>query len=529
MQFEKRQVRLGDIRPSGQNPREDFGDIGALARSIEATGGEPLNPPVVVADGNVFRIVDGERRYRALSSIYGEDREVSALVAESMDEANELVAMLATDDKRQLTEAERARGVQQMLVLGIDEQRIERASRATAGQIRAARRLRGRIDAGVQVTLEQLEAASAFDDEKDVEAVLAAGDGWAGKADSIRRRVEREEAKAEDYDAFGDAGIPVVKEQPEGFNYVAWVNLGGVAEKLEGMDIAAGTVAVSSGGYWNIYEPDDGSGAEPEKTEEEILAEQEAAREDEAIRDLYGRMVAFISSGEFAMPEDLMACVREDRLNPIVAVGGTGFVREAADRVCEGSWRASAPRGPASSRPAAGSCRRRGIWPGSTSPTPATTPRAGSTTGRSSARRDSPPAGTTSGSGRGCRRVSRRRRMSSEEDENYVTVTVKARGREVSVPCREAVVVTKRAGGTLGPALHIGDIGPGSFTVLAEAAVSELVSLGVRAGIPEDRTRIELVYAATRCGYSEEEERDALYCSLDNDVDEEPGKEGEDE
>ncbi len=160
MQFEKRQVRLGDIRPSEQNPREDFGDIGALARSIEATGGEPLNPPVVVADGNVYRIVDGERRYRALSSIYGEDREVSALVAESMDEANELVAMLATDDKRQLTEAERARGVQQMLemlVLGIDEQRIERASRATAGQIRAARRLRGSIE-GRQVTLDQLRS-----------------------------------------------------------------------------------------------------------------------------------------------------------------------------------------------------------------------------------------------------------------------------------------------------------------------------------------------------------------------------------
>ena len=320
MQFEKKSVRLGDIRPSGQNPREDFGDIGALARSIEATGGEPLNPPVVVADGNVFRIVDGERRYRALSSIYGEDREVSALVAESMDEANELVAMLATDDKRQLTEAERARGVQQMLVLNIDEQRIERASRATAGQIRAMRRLRGRIDAGVQVTLEQLEAASAFDDEKDIEAVLAAGEGWAGKADSIRRRVEREEAKAEDYDAFGDAGIPVVKEKPEGFNYVAWVDLGGVAEKLEGMDIAAGTVAVSSGGYWNIYEPDDGSGAEPEKTEEEILAEQEAAREDAALMDLYRRMVDFVLHEAPGRTQELEDAVRAKRTNPLFIV-----------------------------------------------------------------------------------------------------------------------------------------------------------------------------------------------------------------
>lgn len=336
MQFEKRQVRLGDIRPSEQNPREDFGDIGALARSIEATGGEPLNPPVVVADGNVYRIVDGERRYRALSSLYGEDREVSALVADTMDEANELVAMLATDDKRQLTEAERARGVQQMLVLGIDEQRIERASRATAGQIRAARKLRGRIDAGVQVTLEQLEAASAFDDEKDVEAVLAAGDGWAGKADSIRRRNEREEAKAEDYDAFGDAGIPVVKERPEGFNYTDWVNVGLAAEKLEGKEFAAGTVAVWKGSYWDLYEPDDGSGAGPEKTEEEIRSEQEAAREDEALRDLYRRMVGFVASGAFGMPEELKGLVHEARAKPVVAfdaMGGGGT--EAGERVRE--------------------------------------------------------------------------------------------------------------------------------------------------------------------------------------------------
>lgn len=334
MQFEKRAVRLGDIRPSEQNPREDFGDIGALARSIEATGGEPLNPPVVVADGNVFRIVDGERRYRALSSLYGEDREVSALVADTMDEANELVAMLATDDKRQLTEAERARGVQQMLVLGVDEQRIERASRATAGQIRAARKLRGSIE-GRQVTLEQLEAASAFDDEKDVEAVLAAGDGWAGKADQIRRRVEREEAKAEDYDAFGDAGIPVVKEVPKDFAYVYWANLGTVAEKLKGIDVT-GFVAVRKDNYWELYRPDDGSGAEPEKTEEEIRAEQEAEREEAALKDMYGRMVGFVASGAFGMPEELKGLVHERRGEPVVAFdamgdGGT----EAGERVRE--------------------------------------------------------------------------------------------------------------------------------------------------------------------------------------------------
>lgn len=328
MQFEKKSVRLGDIRPSGQNPREDFGDIGALARSIEATGGEPLNPPVVVADGNVFRIVDGERRYRALSSLYGEDREVSALVADTMDEANELVAMLATDDKRQLTEAERARGVQQMLVLGIDEQRIERASRATAGQIRAARRLRGNIE-GRQVTLEQLEAASAFDDERDVEAVLAAGDGWAGKADSIRRRNEREEAKAEDYDAFGDAAIPVVKEQPDGFAYVDWANCGAAAAKLEAKEFAAGTVAVWKGSYWDLFAPKGGDDAEPEKTEEEIRAEQEAEREKAALEELYRSLIGFVASGAFAMSKDLMMEVRVGREDPsalLAAMGGDSNV-----------------------------------------------------------------------------------------------------------------------------------------------------------------------------------------------------------
>lgn len=319
MQFEKRAVRLGDIRPSGQNPREDFGDIGALARSIEATGGEPLNPLVIVADGNVFRIVDGERRYRALSSLYGEDREVSALVADTMDEANELVAMLATDDKRQLTEAERARGVQQMLVLGVDEQRIERASRATAGQIRAARRLRGSIE-GRQVTLEQLEAASAFDDEKDVEAVLAAGDGWAGKADQIRRRNEREEAKAEDYDAFGDAGIPVVKERPDGSVYVLWACYGTVAKELEGLDIAPGTVAVNAGSGWYLYGPDDGSGGQAEKTEEEIIAEQEAKREDAALVDLYARMVDFVLHEAPGRTSELEDAVRAARTEPLFYV-----------------------------------------------------------------------------------------------------------------------------------------------------------------------------------------------------------------
>lgn len=116
----------------------------------------------------------------------------------------------------------------------------------------------------------------------------------------------------------------------------------------------------------------------------------------------------------------------------------------------------------------------------------------------------------------------------SSEDENYVTATVTARGRGCSVLCREAMVATVRADGGPGPSIHIGSFDPHSIRVLAEAALSELLSAGVRAGIPLEAMRIELVYAAVRCGPPEEEERDAIRYDLDIDVDE-SGKEEKDE
>lgn len=90
------------------------------------------------------------------------------------------------------------------------------------------------------------------------------------------------------------------------------------------------------------------------------------------------------------------------------------------------------------------------------------------------------------------------------------------------------MVVTARADGSPGPACHIGDLDRGALPVLAASAVSELLSFGIRVGVPEDRMRIELVHAATSCGYTEEEERGAIIYNLDIDADE-SGKEEKDE
>ena len=290
MDCKRIRVPLADIRPSDLNPRRDMGDIAALAASIEATGGEPVNPPVVVRDGGVWRIVDGERRYRALVELAGGDdgREVAVLAVEGMDAASEAVAMLATDDKRRLDEAELSGGVQTMLALGVDEERIERASRATRGQIAAARMMAPLVPEGAQVTLDQMLAASELPDEQAAE-VLAAGAGWRYRVSQIkeeRRRAERAEKVRR---AVERSGVPVADAAPEGMAESAtWWDRGdgGIKELSAMLGRHDGTCrAVVGDGRVKVYAPE---GFEPDEPEDPARAERE--RERAACRDLGRRM-----------------------------------------------------------------------------------------------------------------------------------------------------------------------------------------------------------------------------------------------
>lgn len=101
-------VKHADVYPSDGNPRRDFGDLKSMAEGFQLNPenpGEPLTPPIVVRDGQVFRIVDGERRWRAMQ-IAG-TKEFSAIVCDDWDDADAALAMLATDDKKALDEVER--------------------------------------------------------------------------------------------------------------------------------------------------------------------------------------------------------------------------------------------------------------------------------------------------------------------------------------------------------------------------------------------------------------------------------------
>lgn len=261
-------VPLEDVYPSERNPRTDFGDIAELARSFELNAespGEPFNAPVVVRDGGIYWIVDGERRYRAMR--HAGLTHANVLVCEGMDEANALVAMLATDDKKPLSEIERSRGFQDMLLLGVDPERAERAGRVAPGTAAKVRRAREAVDdAAEDMSLLRLIAISELAD--DPEAVEELTNCTERDFPAIERRLRAERREAEAGKALAAslaaAGI-VVLEMPRD------------AERLDGMahylsvscveaipsDAPEGLVAVLRGAHASVYRP------EPEADPEE--------------------------------------------------------------------------------------------------------------------------------------------------------------------------------------------------------------------------------------------------------------------
>lgn len=304
----KRQVRLSDIVP-GTNPRRDFGDIGELAAAIEATGGQPVNPPVVVADGGAYRLVDGERRVRALRKIHGDEGMADVLVFTSYDDAEEAVAMVATDSKQELTAQERARGFQRMLLLGVGEHRVAKAIRRKVEDVRKAAKVAS--IAPEQATLDQMIAAAEFDDEDERKAVLEAGTQWAMRAQSIRREHERREKNAPIEAELARLGIAIVDDAPRSeYGYGKWCyDAETLAEWAEGQDLDGAVAArYQWGSGYHVYLPKRES-AEAEPTPEEIARRERVERIASALRELTEHLLREVATTD-VMPHMAAACGR---------------------------------------------------------------------------------------------------------------------------------------------------------------------------------------------------------------------------
>ena len=96
--------------------RKALGDVAGLARSIEVNG--QITPLIAVADGEAYQLVAGHRRTAAMKSLGLE--EADAYVMDGWDDARIAQILNAENNhRRELTEAERGRGIQTMLSLGV--------------------------------------------------------------------------------------------------------------------------------------------------------------------------------------------------------------------------------------------------------------------------------------------------------------------------------------------------------------------------------------------------------------------------
>ncbi|MCQ2739760.1 MAG: ParB/RepB/Spo0J family partition protein [bacterium] len=98
----------------GFNSRSDFGDISELARQIDEQG--MLNP-ISVQDGGkredgttIYKLVDGERRYRAVMQLISEGKDIARvpaiLVSKSLSEADLLIQQGLRNEGKNFNEYE---------------------------------------------------------------------------------------------------------------------------------------------------------------------------------------------------------------------------------------------------------------------------------------------------------------------------------------------------------------------------------------------------------------------------------------
>lgn len=242
-------VNIDDVYPNENNPRKKFEGIPQLAASFDLNQerpGEPFIPPILVRDGGIYHIVDGERRYRAMR--HRKARKFAANVCDDMDEANALVAAMATDDKQPLTEIEKSRGVQQMLLLGVD---LTSVDKATKGKGQARRINHAMIvvdDAAEDMTIDRLLAIDEFADDKAAveELTNCQEKDWQNIAKRLRMQKKRKLEYAALRKDIEKRGWTLADQKPEGYEYRIYVEKEQLdfVEEYYQKDLADGAVFV---------------------------------------------------------------------------------------------------------------------------------------------------------------------------------------------------------------------------------------------------------------------------------------------
>lgn len=303
--METTKIPLSSCIESKHQNREELGDVSGLARSIEVNG--QITPLIVVADGDAYQLVAGHRRTAAMRSLGYE--EADAYVMDGWDDARIAQILNAENNhRRELTEAERGRGIQTMLSLGVPVS--DAAVSADVPEEKAESYVRGTklvpTDA-VNLDFDVVALMGEYDDvltEDDVVAVLSKKSRWDREAvcQTARARAAAETAKAE----LEGRGVKIVES--------ADVSEGGY-HHCDGECGHAGLVATVSPNRWSesasvhFYCDDESHVHQP--TPEEIAADEAYEQRTDAYEAMQARIVEFAKDAFPKFPAKGQAKLRQ--------------------------------------------------------------------------------------------------------------------------------------------------------------------------------------------------------------------------
>ena len=132
---------------------------------------------------------------------------------------------MATDDKQPLTEIEKSRGVQQMLLLGVDPTSVDKATKGKGQAKRINHAMIVVDDAAEDMTIDRLLAIDEFADDKAAveELTNCQEKDWQNIAKRLRMQKKRKLEYAALRKEIEKRGWTLVDQKPEGYTYRTYV------------------------------------------------------------------------------------------------------------------------------------------------------------------------------------------------------------------------------------------------------------------------------------------------------------------
>ena len=252
-------------------------DADANRDYIEALGasfkdGVPDTPPILVRDGGIYRIKDGNCRIAAMRAI-GTKRFPAIIDSESTEQAI-VETVVRTNCKKKYEPIEESRFVQQLALLNPDDYEVataagiepEKVKRIRAGVKRAG-------DASEDMTLERLIAIEEFSDDAEIvdKFIHMSEKEFPRFYDDCVAERKRRQIRNEIIDAARERGITVGNSHPDDFAYITMIN------KAKDLDRLSAGCFLEVGNYCIYgYGPSDKT-VDPEEEARKAFAEAEKA------------------------------------------------------------------------------------------------------------------------------------------------------------------------------------------------------------------------------------------------------------